>query len=174
MEKKKTTKLVINIYNQDEAFRASKKLKAEFWNSTSFLNLENFHSEKILKKVQISRAVTLCEMIWTVAFFFVSHIKSCSGIIDSLVLPWPLVAESFYYRIKNEDSKFQSKGLQLWVKMHFLAFLIISFSQGKKWTSKLMSYQMHNYSKELYKYICAYLDGCVSELWLLHSQPAAL
>lgn len=107
-------------------------------------------------------------------FFFVSQIKSCSGIIDSLVLPWPLVVESFYYRIKNEDSKFQSKGLQLWVNMHFLAFLIVSFSQGKKWTSKLMSYQMHNYSRELYKYICAYLDGCVSELWLLHSQPAAL
>lgn len=119
-----------------------------------------------------------CDIMWADMncgfFFFVSHIKSCSGIIDSLVLPWPLVVESFYYRIKNEDSKFQSKGLQLWVNMHFLAFLIVSFSQGKKWTSKLMSYQMHNYSKELYKYICAYLDGCVSELWLLHSQPAAL
>lgn len=169
--------MIINFYSQDKAFRVSKKVKAEFWNCTFFLNMENCHGRKILKKEQISRAVKLRELIRTAAFLsFVSQIKSCRWIIDSWVLPWAMLLESFYYRIKMKIVNFNQKSYSCEWTYIFLAILTVSFSKAKKGSRKLMLCQMHNYSNEksTYKYICAYLGGCVSELWLLHSQPGTL
>lgn len=144
---KPITKIVINFYSQDKAFRATKKLKS--WNPELYL----FSQHGTLSWRENSEKGTnfqSCKIMWADmnCNTFASYMKSCRWIIDSLVLPWAAFLESFNYRIKMKIVNFNQKRYSWeWIYI-FLAILTVRSSKMKKGSSKLMPCQMHNYSKE--------------------------